>query len=42
MLNSKVLGAADRNIQKTVYNGQNSQETWGGISAVILFGNKYQ
>jgi hypothetical protein len=26
MLSSKVLGAAERNIQKTVYNGQNSQE----------------
>jgi hypothetical protein len=26
MLSSKVLGSAERNIQKTVYNGQNSQE----------------
>ncbi len=26
MLSSKVLGAAERNIRKTVYNGQNSQE----------------
>jgi hypothetical protein len=42
MLNSKVLGAAERNIGKTVYNGQNSQEIWGGIPAVILFGNNYQ
>ncbi len=39
MLNSKVLGAAESNIQKTVYNGQNSQEIWGDISAVIFFGN---
>jgi hypothetical protein len=38
ILNSKVLGAAERNIQKTVYNGQNSQEIWGGIPAVLLFG----
>ena len=30
MLSSKVLGAAERNIQQTVYNGQNSQEIWGG------------
>jgi hypothetical protein len=37
MLSSKVLGAAERNIRKTVYNGQNSQEIWGGIPAVLLF-----
>ena len=42
MLNSKVLGAAERNIQQTVYNGQNSQEIWGGIPAVILFGDDYE
>ncbi len=42
MLSSKVLGAAERNIQKTVYNGQNSQEIWGGVPAVLLFGNDYQ
>jgi hypothetical protein len=41
MLNSKVLGAPKRNIQKIVYNGQNSQEIWGGIPAVILFGDDY-
>jgi hypothetical protein len=42
MLSSKVLGAAERNIQKTVYNGRNSQEIWGGIPAVLLFSNDYQ
>jgi hypothetical protein len=42
MLNSKVLGGAVRNIRKTVYNGQNSPEIWGGIPAGILFGNDYQ
>ncbi len=42
MLSSKVLGAAEINIQQTVYNGQNSQEIWGGIPAVILFGDDYQ
>ncbi len=42
MLSSKVLGAAERNIQKTVYNGQNSQEIWGGVPAVLIFGNDYQ
>jgi hypothetical protein len=25
-----------------VHNGQNSQEIWGGIPAVLLFGNNYQ
>jgi hypothetical protein len=34
MLNSKVLGAAERNIQKIVYNGQNSQEIWQRTPAV--------
>ncbi len=42
MLGSKVLGAAERNIRQTVYNGQNNQEIWGGIPAVILFGDDYQ
>ncbi len=42
MLSSKVLGAAERNIRQTVYNGQNSQEIWGGAPAVILFGDDYQ
>jgi hypothetical protein len=42
MLSSKVLGAAERNIRTTVYNGQNSQEIWGGIPVVILFGDDYQ
>jgi hypothetical protein len=42
MLSSKVLGAAERNIRKTVYNGQNSQEIWGGVPAVLLFGDDYQ
>ncbi len=42
MLSSKVLDAAERNIRNPVYNGQNSQEIWGGIPAVILFGGDYQ
>ena len=42
MLSSKVLVAAERNVRQTVYNGQNSQEIWGGIPAVILFGDDYQ
>ncbi len=31
MLSSKDLRAAERNIRKTVYNGQNSQEIWGNL-----------
>jgi hypothetical protein len=42
MLSSRVLAAAERNLRQTVYNGQNSQEIWGGIPAVILFGDDYQ
>ena len=42
MLSSKVLAAAERNVRQTVYNGQNSQEIWGGIPAIILFGDDYQ
>ncbi len=36
MLSSKVLAAAERNVRQTVYNGQKSQEIWGGIPAIIL------
>jgi hypothetical protein len=42
MLSAKVLGDAERNIRQTVYNGQNRQEIWGGIPAVIFFGDDYQ
>ncbi len=42
MLSSKVLGAAERNIQQIVYYGQNSQEIRGGVPAVSLFGDDYQ
>jgi hypothetical protein len=42
MLSSKALAATVRNIRKTVYNGQNTQEIWGCIPAVLLFGNDYQ
>ncbi len=42
MLSWKVLAVAEKNIQQTVYNGQNSKEIWGGIPAVVLFGDTYQ
>ncbi len=32
----------ERITRKTVYNGQNSQEIWGGVPTVLLFGNDYQ
>ncbi len=37
MLSSKVLGAAERNIRKAVYNGQNSQEIWGKCTSGTPF-----
>ncbi len=42
MLSSKVLAAAERNIQHSVYKGQNSGEIWGGVPVVLLFGDDYQ
>ncbi len=42
MLSSKELGAAERNIRQTVYNGQSRQDIWGGVPAVILFKDDYQ
>jgi hypothetical protein len=42
MLSSKVLSAAGRNIQKTVYNGQSRPKIWGGVPAVLIFGDDYQ
>ncbi len=37
MLSSMVLGAAERNIQKRVYNGQNSQKNLGRYTSSIPF-----
>jgi hypothetical protein len=42
MLSSKVLAAAERNVQYSVYKGQNSGEIWGGVPVVLLFGDDYQ
>jgi hypothetical protein len=42
MLSSKVLAAAERNIRHSVYKGQNSEEIWGGVPVVLLFGDDYQ
>ncbi len=42
MLSSKVLAAAERNVQHSVYKGQNGGEIWGGVPVVLLFGDDYQ
>ena len=42
MISSKDLAAAERNTQKCIYRGQNSSEIWGGLPAVLLFGDDYQ
>jgi hypothetical protein len=42
MLSSKVLNAAERNVQHSVYKGQNGGEIWGGVPVVLLFGDDYQ
>jgi len=33
---------AERNVRECVFKGQNSKEIWGGVPAVILFGDDYQ
>ncbi len=42
MLSSKVLAAAERNVQHSVYKGQNGGEIWGEVPVVLLFGDDYQ
>jgi hypothetical protein len=41
MLSSKVLAVAERNVQHSVYKGQNSGEIWGGVPVVLVFGDDY-
>jgi len=42
MMSSKVLAAAERNTRQCIFNGQNSNELWGGLPVVLLFGDDYQ
>ena len=42
MISSKVFAAAERNTRECIYNRQNSTELWGGLPAVLLFGDDYQ
>ena len=42
MVSSNVLAAAERNTRNCIYRGQNSNELWGGLPVVLLFGDDYQ
>ena len=42
MLNSNLIGAAERNLRHCVFGQQNQIEQWGGIPVVLLFGGDYQ
>jgi hypothetical protein len=41
-INSMVLAAAERNARQCAFGGHNSNELWGGIPVVLLFGDDYQ
>ena len=42
MISCDVLGAAERNVAEHAHGGVHSDEDWGGIPIVILFGDDYQ
>jgi len=42
MLNSQVVFGAEEHARECVYNGHNARERWGGIPAVLFFGDDYQ
>jgi hypothetical protein len=42
MISQKVLGATEKNVSKTAYGCGHSDEDWGGIPIVIIFGDDYQ
>lgn len=42
MINSQLIAGAERNLRHCVFGQQNQTEFWGGIPAVILFGDDYQ
>lgn len=41
-INSRVLAAAERNTRQCAFGGHNSNELWGGLPVVLLFGDDYQ
>ena len=42
MISCDVLGAAERNVAEHAHGGVHSDENWGGIPIVIMFGDDYQ
>lgn len=42
MLNSHVTFGAEEHVRVCAYNGHNSNERWGGVPVVLLFGDDYQ
>lgn len=42
MLSSHVTFGAEEHVRECAFNGNNSRERWGGIPAVLFFGDDYQ
>ena len=42
MIQSGLLGTAERNIRHYIYGGQNQTELWGGVPVILIFGDDYQ
>ena len=42
MLSSEILGACDRNLKQTLYDGVCDNHDFGGIPIVLLLGDDYQ
>ena len=42
MISSALLAAAERNVRHCAFGRQNRDELWGGIPAVLIFGDDYQ
>lgn len=42
MISSIVMGGTERNIRHCAFGGQNTEEKWGGIPVVLIFGDDYQ
>ncbi len=42
MLSSEIVFGSEEHLRECVYNGHNTRERWGGVPAVIFFGDDYQ
>ena len=42
MISQKVIGATEINVSKAAHGGGHSDEDWGGIPIIIIFGDDYQ